>query len=212
MRKFICRYKKIKFISITVFLSINLLLFNLNAQNIENMENKLEQLGFKRISPMEIQGNTFNMFANDWALVTAGNLQSYNTMTIGWGDFGVLWGRPIVTVYVSSSRYTKQFMDENVYFTVEFFDESYRNALSYLGSHSGRDEDKVKNAGLTPIATDNGNATFKESRIIVEAKKIYSHEFDSHGLTDEVKQWYAKRRIGLHTMYIGEIINIWIKE
>lgn len=196
----------------TVFALIGLVSCNAKAQKGKEMTANLEQMGFKRISPKEIQGNTFKMFADDWALVTAGTKESYNTMTIGWGDFGVLWGKNIITVYVSSSRYTKQFLDENEFFTVEFFDAKYRDALMYLGSYSGRDEDKVSKTHLTPIFTQEGNAAFEESKIIVEAKKIYSHEFDANAIPDEIKQWYKNRGIGLHTMYIGEIINVWIKE
>ncbi|MBO6117513.1 MAG: flavin reductase family protein [Bacteroidales bacterium] len=172
----------------------------------------MKTMEFKRISPKDIQGNTFSMFAEDLALVTAGNQKSFNTMTIGWGDFGILWSKPIITVYVSSSRYTKQFMDANDEFTVEFFDKKYTDALMYLGTHSGRNEDKVSNARLTPVFTESGNATFKESRLIIEAKKLYSHEFDANALPEEIIQWYKQRKLGLHTMYIGEIKNVWIKQ
>lgn len=208
------KFNKIKFkvLLVTVFCVTNILVNESMAQNSNTTKAKLETMGFKKIKPSELKGNTFKMFADDWALVTAGNVDAYNTMTIGWGDFGVLWGRDIITVYVSSSRYTKGFMDENDFFTVEFFDEQYRDALTYLGSHSGRDENKVEKAELTPIFTDKGNATFKESRIIIEAKKIYAHEFDVKKLPEDVKTWYKKRNLGLHTMYIGEIIGVWIKE
>ena len=62
-----------------------------------------------------------------------------NTMTISWGSLGELWNKPVVTVYVSSSRYTHQFMEKNDHFTVAFFPAEYRQALQYLGSHSGRE-------------------------------------------------------------------------
>ena len=82
----------------------------------------------------------------------------------------------------------------------------------YLGTHSGRNEDNVSNARLTPVFTESGNATFKESRLIIEAKKLYSHEFYANALPEEIIQWYKQRKIGLHTMYIGEIKNVWIKQ
>ena len=49
--------------------------------------------------------NVFQMFNNQWALATAGSIDDYNPMTIGWGPLGVLWGKPIYTVFVSSSRF-----------------------------------------------------------------------------------------------------------
>ncbi|MGP1515257.1 MAG: flavin reductase family protein [Bacteroidales bacterium] len=212
MRRLAVTLKRIRTIFILTFIILNIASIKSQSQIANNMSTNLEQQGFKLINPQDIQTNTFEMFEKNWALVTAGDLNSYNTMTIGWGDFGILWNKPIITVYVSSSRYTKQFMDENEYFTVEFFEEQYREKLVYLGSHSGRNEDKVSKSKLTPIFTENGNATFKEGKIIIEAKKIYSHEFELNALPKDIKLWYDKRNIGLHTMYIGEIVNIWLKE
>ncbi len=186
--------------------------YNSNAQQIMETRKSLRQMGFQRISATEIKDNTFKMFDKDWALVTSGTKEKWNTMTISWGSFGILWNKPIVTVYVSSSRYTKEFLDKNEFFTVEFFNENFRKDLAYLGSHSGREEDKVSKTNLTPILTDNDNPTFKESKIIIEAKKIYCQEFDAKSLPKDISDWYKERKIGLHTMYIGEIENIWIKE
>mgnify|MGYP005612714143 CR=1 FL=1 len=68
---------------------------------------------------------SFNIFDKEWALVTAGNLDNYNTMTISWGGLGTLWNRPVATVYVKPIRHTHDFLDTNEYFTVSFFDEKY---------------------------------------------------------------------------------------
>nr|WP_315035259.1 hypothetical protein [uncultured Lachnoanaerobaculum sp.] len=38
------------------------------------------------------------------------------------------------------------------YFIVSFFDSEYKKAIAYLGSHSGRNENKIENAGLTAVA------------------------------------------------------------
>ena len=59
---------------------------------------------------------SLNIFQKDWALVTAGTMEHYNTMTIGWGGFGTLWRKPVCTVYVKPCRYTHSFMDANDYF------------------------------------------------------------------------------------------------
>ena len=90
--------------------------------------------------------DVFQMFNDRWALVTAGNIENYNTMTIAWGSMGTIWGpphqgRPILTVYVSPARYTHSFLEKNGYFTVSFFPEKYRMDLSILGGRSGRDRD-----------------------------------------------------------------------
>ena len=52
------------------------------------------------------------------ALLTAGTIDNFNTMTIGWAVNGVIWGKNVFIVYVRPSRYTYKFMEENDYFTV----------------------------------------------------------------------------------------------
>ena len=52
---------------------------------------------------MDLFKEAFDLFAKKWALLTAGDLSGFNTMTIGWGALGTLWGRSVVTVYVKPS-------------------------------------------------------------------------------------------------------------
>ena len=89
---------------------------------------------------------------------------------------GNIWGPnggdiSTVTVYIHPARYTQEFMAKYDTFTVSFFPESYRKALGYLGSHSGRDENKVANSGLTPVAAGDG-VTFKEAELTFVCKKM----------------------------------------
>ena len=96
---------------------------------------------------MHLEADVFTKFDKQWALVTAGTPEHYNTMTISWGGLGTLWERPVATVYVKKNRYTFAFMEESDYFTVSFYPKEQRRALSLLGSTSGRDGDKVAAAG-----------------------------------------------------------------
>ena len=105
--------------------------------------------------------NVFELFDRQWALVTAGSIEHYNSCTVGWGSLGNLWGptgrsRPTVTVYVHPARYTCEFLERGDTFTVSFYPPEYRRALGYIGSHSGRDGDKAAAAGLTPVAFGQG--------------------------------------------------------
>ena len=75
---------------------------------------------------MDFNADSFKIFDKEWALVTAGTLEHYNTMTISWGGLGTLWGKPVATVYVKPIRYTHSFLDANDYFTVSFYPEKYR--------------------------------------------------------------------------------------
>ena len=117
--------------------------------------------------------NVFQMFNDQWAVITAGTLEKYNAMTISWGSMGTLWGMPgkgksTMTVYVNPERYTHQFVEENEYFNVCFFPPEYRKDLGILGSKSGRDCDKVDLTELTPTAASHGVA-FEQAKLTLSA-------------------------------------------
>ena len=104
-------------------------------------------MSFKEIKPEELKENPFTMIGKDWLLITAGTKECCNTMTASWGGLGVMWGKPSATVYIRQSRYTKEFVDKEEYFTISVMEESYREALKLCGTVSGRECDKMKEAG-----------------------------------------------------------------
>lgn len=165
----------------------------------------------KEIKATGIKENPIELFDQKWALVTAGVPGDVNTMTISWGSLGELWNKPVVTVYVSSSRYTHEFMEKNDHFTVAFFPPEYRKALQYLGSHSGRDGDKIKESGLTLEWLESGLPSFEEADMIIEARKIYGAPFNTEGFGDIPSQMYSSGRMGVHSEYIGEIEHVWVR-
>ncbi len=164
---------------------------------------------WQQISPQELRENPFNLFHEAMAL-SVGTKDKMNAMTIGWGGLGVLWGKPVVTVYVEKSRYTHSFMEENEYFTVTAFTHDYDDVLQYLGTVSGRDEDKMKGSGLTVNFSELGNPSFDEGRLVLECKKLYGAPFNPEGFGELAKQVYSNRQ--LHSVYVGEIVNAWVKE
>ena len=152
----------------------------------------------------------FKKFDKQWALVTAGNISHYNTMTISWGGLGTLWSRAVATVYVKPCRYTYQFMEANEYFTVSFFSEEYKKDLSILGTKSGRDGDKVTLTKLTPI-TVHESVGFKEAVCTLLCRKIYWNDLDLSVMPDDIKKHYYEIEAP-HRMYIGEVIQIFESE
>ncbi|MBR6349278.1 MAG: flavin reductase [Lachnospiraceae bacterium] len=153
----------------------------------------------------------FDMFKNQWALVTAGNIEDFNTCTIGWGSLGTIWGVPgkgreIVTVYVNPDRYTWEYLKKNEYFSVSFFPEKYRSALEYLGSHSGRDGNKVKVSKLMPDQFGQG-VTYVQAELTFLCKKLYQAPFEREGLADEINNGIYKNW-NPHWMFVGEIIDV----
>ena len=41
-----------------------------------------------------------------------------NTMTIGWGQIGIEWGKLFFTAYIRHGRYTHKMLEENKEFTI----------------------------------------------------------------------------------------------
>lgn len=150
--------------------------------------------------------NEFGLMLKDGCLLTAGTMENFNTMTINWGMIGNLWNREVITCFVRPSTFTKKFLDENEYFTLSFFYPSQREKLSYLGSVSGREVDKVQKVGYTPIAVNHG-VSFQEAYLTIVCKKIYVTRFDPDKINPEVKNiFYAYD--DYHDQFIGEIVDI----
>lgn len=174
----------------------------------------MENLGYKKIEPSQIEDNLIDLIASDWMLVTAGDKEKFNTMTASWGGAGYLWNKPVVFVFVRPQRYTYQFTESNNLFTLSFFDrndEKSRNALKICGSKSGRDCDKVAEAKLVPQFTTLGNPTFKGARMVIECRKLYAELLRHDSFIDEdVYHTHYGSEDSLHKMYISEIINVWV--
>lgn len=148
----------------------------------------------------------FSAFEKDWALLTAGTPEHFNTMTISWGGLGTLWGKSVATVYVRPSRYTWQFMESSDYFTVSFYPTDFRDALTTLGTLSGRDGDKVAKTDLTPVPAGE-SVTFAQAHTTLLCRKLYAQDMDPAALDTQLREKiYGDEP--LHRMYIGEVVQI----
>lgn len=154
----------------------------------------------------EITLAPFKVFDDEWALVTAGNQDDFNTMTISWGGLGTLWNKSVATIYVKPIRYTYEYLEKNDYFTVSFYPSQYKKDLGVLGSKSGRDGDKVALTSLTPDYLENG-VTFKEASRTLVCKKIYWQDLDVKTMPKEaIDKYYIEEEP--HRMYIGEVVAV----
>lgn len=162
---------------------------------------------FREITPEQLNENPFRLIGKEWTLITAGEGGNVNTMTASWGGVGVLWGKNVAFIFIRPQRYTKEFVDREAGFSLTFFPDGYRETLSYLGTASGRDENKIQNAGLT-ICHQDGVPYFAESRLAVFCKKLYAQKLEPGCFLDAAqdKKWYPQQ--DYHTMYIGEITKI----
>lgn len=168
-------------------------------------------MSLKQIDASTLTFNPFEKLSKQWALVSAGNLDKFNMMTVSWGAVGVIWGKPSVTAYIRQTRYTKEFIDQNDTFTLTFLKDGHREALNVLGSKSGRDMDKMKDSGLTPVEVD-GNVTFAEADLVLVCRKRFVQDMPKENFLQQetLDRWYADQNY--HTMYIGEIIAAYTAE
>lgn len=153
--------------------------------------------------------NPFELIGEQWMLITAGNSGSFNTMTASWGGLGWLWNKPVAFIFVRPERYTHDFLEKEGKVTLSFFPESCRKALQVCGSRSGRDCDKAKEAGLTPVELESGAMTFAQARLTLECSKLFKSDMKEAEFTDRgiFDKWYAAA--GLHSVYVLEIEKLW---
>jgi flavin reductase (DIM6/NTAB) family NADH-FMN oxidoreductase RutF len=113
-----------------------------------------------------------------------------NLMTIAWG--GICCSKPpAATISLRKATYTYGNIIERKAYTINIPSTKYVKEADYVGMASGKREDKFKNTGLTPVKSDLVDAPFvDEFPMILECKVIHTYE------------------IGLHTQFIGEILDV----
>ena len=170
-------------------------------------------MSFKEVKPEELTMNPFTKIGKEWLLITAGNEEKCNTMTASWGAMGVMWGKNVAIAVIRPQRYTKKFVDEQESFTLSFYPDDKKPALSYCGSHSGKDMakgEKAAAAGLTPLYVD-GTVAYEEADMILVCKKLYEAPVDPKGFADEslIAKWYPDS--DFHEAYVAEITAVYTK-
>lgn len=161
---------------------------------------------FKEVIPSLIRKNPFQAIGKEWMLITAGNQEKVNTMTASWGGLGVMYGKDVAFVVVRPQRYTREFIDREETFSLSFLDKKHRDTLNYLGSVSGRTEDKIKKSGLT-LEFDNNIPYFAEANQIFLCKKLVKQELGSDSfLIPSLDSTYYPNN-DYHILYIVEIVK-----
>ena len=160
----------------------------------------------KEISARELKDNFVKILSEDWALLTSGDEEAFNTMTVSWGGIGELWGKDVAFIFVRPQRYTYNFMEKFSHFSLSFFGGEYKKELAFCGSKSGKDVDKIKVTGLTPIKIYD-TMGFKEAKITVVMKKLAYQDMNPNGFIDESIMDNYKAG-DFHRIYIGEIEKV----
>ena len=164
---------------------------------------------FKKVDLYDLNLNPFQEINKNWTLISARKDGVDNTMTASWGGWGILWGKETVTVYIRQSRYTKEFVDGQDYFTISLFD-GHKKELGVLGSKSGRDGDKIAEVGFHIVDVE-GQPAFEESTYVFVCKKMYQADMPLSEIPeDAIKAYYPDD--DYHTMYIAEIVACYKKD
>ena len=160
----------------------------------------------------EFSFNPFTKIGKEWMLISACDEKrgdkKINTMTASWGGVGVLWGKNVFFCFVRPQRFTKEFIDAQDTVTLSFFDEKYRDALTICGRRSGRDSDKITDAGLCAKIRD-GAVFFDEARLTVVGKKLFAQELDEKSFIDPSLVGINYPAKDFHTMYVCEITGVY---
>ncbi|MCI4624808.1 MAG: flavin reductase family protein [Candidatus Magnetoovum sp. WYHC-5] len=167
-------------------------------------------MSFVELSVEDVKDNPFKLFNKDWALVTAGTDEQFNTMTVSWGGLGILWNKKICFCVIRPQRYTYSFVEKSETFTLSFFAEPYRQSLLFCGTKSGREVDKISQTGLKPVFNKDA-IYFEEARLVFVCKKIYFQDITPNNfLLPEIDDNYPQK--DYHRMYLGEIVQCLQKE
>jgi flavin reductase (DIM6/NTAB) family NADH-FMN oxidoreductase RutF len=163
---------------------------------------------FSTVKPEELDKSIFRIISKDWMLISAEKNGKVNTMTASWGGAGFLWNKNVAFIFVRKSRYTKEFIDSSDTFSLSVLDHGmYAKTLSYLGTVSGRDEDKIAKSGLT-VAHDGDTPYFEEAGTVFICKKLCRQPVEPENFiaSDIDSSFYADK--DYHDMYIGEITRM----
>jgi flavin reductase (DIM6/NTAB) family NADH-FMN oxidoreductase RutF len=113
-----------------------------------------------------------------------------NIMTIAWG--GICCSKPpCVTISLRKETYTYGCIQEHKAYTVNIPSAALVKEVDYVGTTSGRNIEKFAITKLTPVRSELVDAPYiKEFPLVIECRVLQTLE------------------IGLHTQFIGEIMDI----
>ncbi len=159
----------------------------------------------KRAYLKDIDGVMAQLTKGAFLTVKADN--EVNTMTIGWATIGFIWKREVFMVAVRDSRYTFQLLEKTDNFTVSIpLDASFKDAVLFCGSKSGRDYDKFKECNLKQRAPRHVDSPLIDiPGVHYECRIVYKSPMDNALLDSRLEALYPQK--DYHTLYFGEILD-----
>lgn len=161
---------------------------------------------YEIINPLDFTENPFKLIGNDWMLISADDGKTKNAMTASWGGVGILFNKPVCFCFIRPQRYTYKIAENTDKITLSFFSDKYKKQLSYFGSVSGYNENKILKSNFSVIEK-NGYIWYNEARLVIKANKLYADFLKESCFFDKsVLDNYKKK--DYHKFYIFEIAEI----
>lgn len=150
------------------------------------------------------------LWNDDWLVLGSGSVKAgnCNAMTVGWGSFGTIWGKPMAQILVRPTRYTCTLLEAYPEFTLCAFEPEFRPALNLFGSASGRDVDKIAQSGLELVPGSCVDApAFADASLIIECRALYKSSLQPAGFMDPLTERNYPNH-DYHHVWFGEILAI----
>jgi flavin reductase (DIM6/NTAB) family NADH-FMN oxidoreductase RutF len=134
-----------------------------------------------------------------------------NTMTIAWGGINIVWNKSLFVAYVRYSRDTYNMVDETNEFTISVpLNKDMKKELSFCGTKSGRDYDKIKECNLNVVDSRTINTPIlADCELHYECKEIYKQAMEPSNLLKSVKERYYNSN-DFHVIFYGEILDSYL--
>ena len=167
--------------------------------------------GFRAIAATEVE-NAVKLIGKDWMLITVKDEEKnkVNAMTASWGALGVLWNKSVAICFVRPQRHTYGLVEQSERFSLAFLGEERRDALKLCGTKSGRDCDKLAEAGLSTAEID-GVPVIREARLLLVCRKLYADDLREECFVDRglLANYAAK---DYHRAYVCEIEQVYTRD
>lgn len=171
---------------------------------------------FVEITPDELPESVFTLFAKDYAVITAGFQDKYNSMVASDGGVGRLCGKAVTFCCLRGTRYTLEMILKDKEYTMSYFDDQFKPAFLPFGKSSGRNTDKMKTTTLTPLVTPSGRMSYKEAKLIIECELAQTQTINPDEIYDaKNKDFFEKAHQSegvYHKLVFGNIVHVWVRK
>ncbi len=131
-----------------------------------------------------------------------------NTMTIGWGCAGIIWGRPMFVVLVRPSRFTIGNIEATGEFVVSVPGDDMHETCMYCGSVSGREVDKFAERRLTALPAKTVKPPLIGQCIRhYECKVVHRNDVSDAEIDPEIRSG-AYPKGDLHRLFYGHVLRV----